>query len=73
MRLGDRVSKALAAVGVTPEAVTRLVGRDCGCKDRAERLNALGWWAERTLRTADEKAREYLDRMIQGWEDGRGG
>lgn len=72
MGLGDRVSRALAAVGVTPGRVSRLIGRECGCNDRAERLNALGWWAERTLRSADARAREYLDRMLQGWEDGRG-
>lgn len=40
--LGDMVSAGLAAVGITPERVSKVLGRPCGCKDRAAKLNELG-------------------------------
>ena len=40
--LGDMVSAGLAAVGITPERVSRVLGRPCGCKERAATLNELG-------------------------------
>lgn len=40
--LGDMVSAGLAAVGITPERVSKVLGRPCGCKERAAKLNALG-------------------------------
>jgi hypothetical protein len=44
--LGDMVAAGLSAVGVTKEraqAVATAVGvKDCGCKNRQERLNQLG-------------------------------
>lgn len=40
--LGDMVSAGLAAVGITPERVSRVLGRPCGCKERAAKLNELG-------------------------------
>jgi len=41
--LGDMVAAGLSAVGITPERVSRALGvKDCGCKGRAEALNALG-------------------------------
>lgn len=40
--LGDMVSAGLAAVGITPERVSKAIGRPCGCKERAAKLNALG-------------------------------
>ena len=40
--LGDMVSAGLAAVGITPERVSKALGRPCGCKERAAKLNALG-------------------------------
>jgi hypothetical protein len=37
------VAAGLAAVGITPERVSKALGvKDCGCKGRAEALNALG-------------------------------
>jgi hypothetical protein len=40
--LGDMVSSALSAVGITKERVSAAIGRDCGCKGRQEALNAIG-------------------------------
>lgn len=40
--LGDIVSAGLAAVGITPERVSKVLGRPCGCKERAAKLNELG-------------------------------
>ena len=40
--LGDMVAAGLAAVGITPERVSRVLGRPCGCKERAATLNELG-------------------------------
>ncbi len=40
--LGDYFADGLARFGVTPERVSKLIGKDCGCKERKERLNKLG-------------------------------
>lgn len=41
--LGDIVSAGLSAIGITAERVSKALGvKDCGCKGRAEALNALG-------------------------------
>jgi hypothetical protein len=41
--LGDMVADGLAAVGITKERVSALVGRDCGCQQRQELLNQVGY------------------------------
>lgn len=41
--LGDRVAAGLSAVGITKERVSALVGRDCGCQERQELLNHVGY------------------------------
>lgn len=60
MGLGDAVSEALAAVGITPEAVTRWLGEPCGCEERKAKLNALGVWAARVVSGKVRNARGYL-------------
>lgn len=50
IRLGSIIQKALALVGITEEKVTELLGRECGCKGRAERLNRLSDWAYTLIR-----------------------
>jgi len=40
--LGDMVAAGLSAIGITKERVSKVVGGDCGCKQRQEALNALG-------------------------------
>ena len=48
--LGDRVADGLAAVGITKERVSKLVGKDCGCAKRQEALNRLGQRAADAVR-----------------------
>jgi hypothetical protein len=40
--LGDLVAAGLSAVGITPERVSAVTGRPCGCKERQAKLNDLG-------------------------------
>ena len=41
--LGDMVAAGLAAVGITPERVSKVLGvKDCGCGKRKQALNELG-------------------------------
>lgn len=40
--LGDLVADGLSAIGITKERVSKIAGRDCGCKKRQEALNRLG-------------------------------
>lgn len=40
--LGDVVADGLAVVGITSDRVSRLIGWDCGCPERAAWLNDVG-------------------------------
>lgn len=40
--LGDYVKAGLSAIGITPERVSKVIGKPCGCEQRRKRLNALG-------------------------------
>lgn len=40
--LGDIISYLLSAVGITKERVSKLLGGDCGCHKRQQKLNELG-------------------------------
>jgi len=50
--LGGMVSTALAAVGVTKERVSKLIGQDCGCKARADALNYVGAGISKAVQNA---------------------
>ena len=50
---GDHVADGLAAVGITKERVSKLVGRDCGCAKRQAALNAIGQKVTDFLRGTD--------------------
>ena len=50
---GDHVADGLAAVGITKERVSKLVGRDCGCAKRQAALNAIGHKVADFLRGTD--------------------
>jgi len=39
--LGDDVAKALAAIGITPELMEKIMGGDCGCIKKKNKLNEL--------------------------------
>ena len=62
--LGDRVTAALSAIGITDRRVTEWLGRPCGCRERREKLNQVGRWAHRVLAGNADRAREYLDRIL---------
>lgn len=64
MGLGDLIEKALSTVGVSKERVEKWVGAPCGCKERQEKLNQLGFWAMRTLKGFTSRALEYLTLTI---------
>ena len=40
--IGDAVAAGLAAVGITPERITKATGKPCGCGKRKRALNRLG-------------------------------
>jgi hypothetical protein len=40
--LGDMVAAVLSAVGITPERVSAVTGRPCGCSKRKKALNDWG-------------------------------
>lgn len=40
--LGDMVKAGLSAIGITPERVSAVTGKPCGCKKRQAKLNSLG-------------------------------
>ena len=60
--LGNEIEKALAAIGVTSERVAKWL--DCHCSERRDRLNALGAWTQRVVAGKIERAREFLERII---------
>lgn len=62
--LGDRIGAALALLGVEEERIQRWVGKRCRCKERRERLNQLGAWAKRVIGGKIDKARNYLEEIL---------
>jgi hypothetical protein len=69
--LGDRISEALAKVGITDERVTAFLGRPCGCAERRQHLNALDLWARRVLSGKSEDAKKYLDEVLENSDKGK--
>lgn len=63
--LGDTISHALAIIGITEQRVSRWIGAPCGCKERQDKLNALGYWAIRVLKGQTDNAEDYLDRIME--------
>jgi hypothetical protein len=49
LRIGSAISAGLSAVGITPERVSAATGKDCGCKQRANALDAAGAAVSKTL------------------------
>ena len=64
MRLGDHLSIALGMIGVTEERVTRWLGVPCGCKERRDKLNALGAWTQRVISGKTDRAEEHLNGLM---------
>lgn len=63
--LGDKVEQALSAVGITKERVSKWLGQPCNCTERREKLNALGFWAQRVVTGKLDKAKEYLSQLLK--------
>lgn len=64
--IGTTIENALTMVGVTSERVERWLGKPCKCKERKEKLDALGHWAQRVLSGKVDQAKDYLERIING-------
>lgn len=60
LRLGDGIAAALEVVGIIPDRVESWLGFPCGCRERQEKLNALGAWASRVARGRTAGARAFL-------------
>ncbi len=70
--LGDLIESTLSAVGITPERVTKLIGKDCGCKQRKEWLNRVTLWAKQTKKIENkEDAIKYFEDMEREKEEGK--
>jgi hypothetical protein len=53
--LGDVIGDGLASIGITPERVSNIVGSDCGCNKRKEKLNELHKKALNIMRPKNAK------------------
>jgi len=62
--LGDYIAEALSIVGITESAVQEFLGEPCGCAERKERMNQLGFWAVGTVKGKLNDARKYLLKII---------
>lgn len=62
--LGDTIEKITEATGIK-KAVKAIVGEDCGCDERKEKLNKLFPYAK----PFDEEARELYEENFLGWKD----
>jgi hypothetical protein len=62
MNLGDRIESALTTMGITKERVETWLG-NCGCQQRQEKLNALGYWAQRVLAGYTKSAHRYFNEL----------
>ncbi len=62
--LGDRVSSALAVVGITEDRVSKWLGRPCGCSRRRDKLNRIDAWARGVISKTIDDAKESLERII---------
>lgn len=62
--LGDLIHEALDKVGVTKEKVEDWLGHPCHCQERQDRLNRLGNWIRRVLSGKTDKAKDYLEEII---------
>lgn len=70
--LGDAIESVLSAVGITPDRVSRLIGKDCGCKQRKEWLNRVTLWARQSKSLpADEAAKHFEDMEREKKEGGK--
>ena len=48
--MGSRVAKMLKIAGVTPERISKIIGKPCGCPERRERLDRLDFALRRRIK-----------------------
>ncbi len=58
--IGDVVERALVSVGVTQARVEQWLGAPCGCEERQQKLNQLGFWAARVVKGRTSCMANYL-------------
>ncbi len=64
--LGDRLHSLLDSMGINPNTIEAWLGRPCGCEERRQKLNQLGFWTRRVLSGKIEQAKRFLFDMIEG-------
>ncbi len=64
--IGDIMEQALERIGISQERVSRWIGKPCGCAERKQRLNQLHQWAIRVTKGRIEKAKEFLEQILDG-------
>lgn len=62
--IGTAIHNALESVGITEQRVERWLG-ECCCAERRRKLDALGLWAARSVKTGVESARNYLIALLE--------
>lgn len=68
--LGDIVEEALTKIGITSDKITELIGRDCGCKRRREKMNRLGRWLAKVTSGRFSEAREEFQGLLDDYTSG---
>ena len=63
MNIGDHIEAGLSAVGITSERVSRVLGRQCKCKQRKAALNKLGQRAAAAIRKATGQEQQHGDEL----------
>lgn len=79
MRIGDTVEAALSKIGITDERVQKFLGKPCGCKERKEKWNQIGLWAQRVIGGGPEMTpeqieehKQHLEKMTEMTEESNG-
>jgi hypothetical protein len=54
--IGTGIASALSAIGISEERVKKIIGKDCGCKARASRLDKAGAAISKAIERIANKA-----------------
>lgn len=68
--LGTLIQSALASVGISQDLVESWLGRPCGCRERAEKLNQLTLWAK-SIPTRISSSRKFLYDIMGFSQEGK--
>lgn len=66
MMLGDKIESVLSLLGITKERVGQWLEKESctNCQETQDKLNALGFWADRVLGGKVDNALTFLERII---------